>query len=707
MPNSGMAQVDLDRTVWLLEQLTREVGRDLARGELRRSIEESRAAWTSGDEGHWWKPILEAADGQGLRCRLADCGLDQLLQVADEGACVVVETRQHGLAILEFKRGRYRLLLPGKTLRIDRNTAQEVLRPSESQSYRCLIVVEQEAVSHGGEPTPLQRLIRLFRPDLGDIWTVLIYAMVSGLLALATPLAVEALVNTVAFGRFFQPVIILSIMLLAFLSFAGALKALQTFVVEILQQRLFARVAGDLAYRLPRTPIAALDGSSGRELVNRFLEVVLVQKITAQLLLEGVSIILGMLIGMAVLAFYHPFLLGFDLVLLALLGFTVFTLGRGAVETSIKESKQKYHMLAWLEELGGCLVAFRHGGAQDLVLERTDKLAHKYLEARKKHFRILMRQILFALGVQAVASTVLLGLGGWLVINQQLSLGQLVAAELIVGTIVGGFAKLGKHLEGYYDLMASMDKLGALFDLPIEEQTGLLSFEGEHPAEVDVNHVSYHHDEDGPTLQEVNLHLEAGARVALVGPSGSGKSILLDLIFGIRRPTGGHLMINGVDPRDFRPDVLRRHIALVREIEAFEGTVAENVHLGRPEISSTMVRRALEDVGLLDDILHLHDGIHSELGPHGSPLTTNQLRRLMLARAIVGQPRLLLVDGLLDALPDHVGRDLLALITRSDQPWTLLLVSGHDNLKAGLRLLDMSRISGFDTAPNEETHHVG
>jgi ABC-type bacteriocin/lantibiotic exporter with double-glycine peptidase domain len=94
----------------------------------------------------------------------------------------------------------------------------------------------------------------------------------------------------------------------------------------------------------------------------------------------------------------------------------------------------------------------RYEGSAQFALERADHLIFDYLTARASHFRILMRQIVFALGMQAVASTVLLGLGGWLVISAQLTLGQLVAAELIVAVIVGSFAKLGKHMESFYDV---------------------------------------------------------------------------------------------------------------------------------------------------------------------------------------------------------------------------------------------------------------
>ncbi|MCA9067278.1 MAG: ABC transporter ATP-binding protein, partial [Planctomycetaceae bacterium] len=520
----------------------------------------------------------------------------------------------------------------------------------------------------------------ILSPEWPDIWIVIVFAFVVGLLTLASPIAVESLVNTVAFGRFWQPVVVLAIILFTFLGFSAAIRALQTYVVELVQQRLFARVASDLSYRLPRTRIEKTEQHFMPELVNRFFDVVTVQKVSAQLLLDGVALALSTVIGMTVLAFYHPWLFGFDMFLLASLTFLIMVLGRGAIQSAIKESKTKYSMASWLEDVARCPVTFRSDGGIDFAMERADHLISDYLSARQKHFRVLMRQILFALGLQAVASTVLLGLGGWLVISGELTLGQLVAAELIVTVIVGGFAKLGKHLESVYDLLASIDKLGGLFDLPRERDDGLLVLSENSPLAVDVQNVSYRRATGQSALPTLSFHVPAGGSLSLVGPSGSGKSTMLDLLFALRNPTSGHLMIGGFDPGDIRPDFLRQRVTLVRGLEVFQGTIAENVHLHRPEVSAKQVRDALEQVGLLEAVLLLDDSLETTLHSDGAPLSENQTRLLSLARAIAGQPRLLLVDGVLDALSDEELSPLLNHLTHPDSPWTLILATGREEI---------------------------
>ncbi|RPI77366.1 MAG: ABC transporter ATP-binding protein, partial [Planctomycetaceae bacterium] len=363
-----------------------------------------------------------------------------------------------------------------------------------------------------------------------------------------------------------------------------------------------------------------------------------------------------------------------DLILLALVAFSIWVLGRGAVSTSILESKKKYAMAAWLQDLASCDHAFRYAAAADFALDRADQLTYDYLDARRQHFRVLIRQVVFTLFLQAIARA-----GGGRVGQGQVTLGQLVAAELIVAVIVGAFAKLGKHIESFYDLLASVDKLGGLFDLPMDRQEGLLSLPNDGPAAVDVDRLTYH-NEHGGGLASLSFRVAPGDRVAITGESGVGKSTLLNLISGRIEPSSGRVAIDGIDPYDVRPTVLQQHIVTVERPEVFTGTIAENVHLGRPDVSVQDVRRALNQVGLFDTAVLLEDGLETPLTRSGAPLTESQLRRLTLARALVAEPRLLIVDGLLDAFPDDEAVALASELCARGQPWTLILVTGREAL---------------------------
>jgi len=675
---------------WILEQLTLQLP-DVEMAAGRRAWHEAESAWPGEEQRLWWKWLSEAAASIGMQTKTIDCTTQEAVSLVRNGAQIVTWKEDHGVgswlsarATASHRIELQRTSNTGSTHTVRLRQVRKALRSFENEGRIRCVVIRGDLSSNVQETRglkPFARLQALLKPEWSDIWIVMVFAFIVGLLTLATPIAVEALVNTVAFGRFVQPIFVLALILLTFLSFSAALRGLQTYVVELVQRRLFARVAGDLAFRLPRAQTEATDGVYLPELTNRFFDIVTVQKVAASLLLDGIGLILSAVIGMAVLAFYHPWLLGFDVVMMALIAFIIFVLGRGAVASAIKESKNKYYMAAWLEDIARCPTTFRTSGGTDLALERTDRLVHEYLEARKKHFRILMRQILFALGLQAVASTALLGIGGWLVVDGQLTLGQLVAAELIVTVIVRAFAKIGKHMESFYDLLAAVDKLGALFDLPTEKHDGIMEINAEGPARLEVGAIEHRKAADRKHLHKaVTFEAGAGGSVAALGTSGSGKSTLLDLIYGPRAPTSGHVTIDGFDPQDLRSDVLRSNVSLVRRGEIFHGTLEENIHLHRATVTSADVRYALEQVGLYDQVLRLPDGFDTKLDADGVPLSGTQVDLLCLARAIAGRPRLLLVDGLLDALSDEELEVVMDSLLRRDRPWSLVIATGRKSL---------------------------
>ncbi len=669
------------------------------RNAAKRTFVEVTRAWPGECRRLWWKWFAEASSSLGLRSKILDCTVEDACALVGDGAQIVCyredETSETSewLAVLGASRKRFQLVRvidqPVTKMHTSRGLRKALSQFAVDGHIRCLVMQPSESASLSGSSgmtgesvSPWERLWQLLRPESSDIWIVMVFSFVVSLLMLATPIAVEALVNTVAFGRFMQPIVVLAIILLTFLGFQGAIRALQTYVVEIIQRRLFARVAGDLSFRLPRTKVEASDDKYLPEVVNRFLDVVTVQKVAAQLLLDGLGLILGTTIGMAVLAFYHPWLLGFDLFLVASIAVIIFLLGRGAVSSAVKESKHKYRMVGWLEDIARCPISFRSDGGADFALERGDRLIHEYLSARRKHFRIVMRQVLFALGLQAIASTILLGLGGWLVVSGELTLGQLVAAELIVTVIVGSFAKFGKHMESFYDLLASVDKLGVLFDIPVERQNGMLSIEREAPARVAFNSVSFARPKQTAVFEGFNAQIDRGDRVAILGSVGSGKSTLMDLIYGLRVPTAGHLTIDGFDPRDLRPDVLRDRVALARGAEVFHATVDENIHLHREGITAADVRDVLSGLGLLDAVLRLENGCDTTLTSDGAPLSECQRRLLGIARAAIGRPGLLLIDGMLDSLGDQDLDRCLNYLLREDQPWTLVVTTSREEIAA-------------------------
>jgi putative ABC transport system ATP-binding protein len=537
---------------------------------------------------------------------------------------------------------------------------------------------------HPPHMDPRLRLWRVLLPEWNDIWVISVFATGIGILALSTPITVEALVSILQGGNrdMHANVMLLAIILLACLLVSGMMRAWQNYIVELLQRRIFARVVSDLSERLPRVKSSSLEGYHGPELVNRFFDVLTMQKSVSTLLLDGLSVVIQAIIAMGVLAVWHPFLLTYNITLLFFLIFLIWMLGYGGIRAKIRESYAKYAVAAWLQELIRHPHTFKPSEARAYAGYRADDLIQQYLQARQQSFRILFRQVVFAILMQAFASSILLGLGGWLVIERQLTLGQLVGAELIVSVTVGSFVKLGKSIESFYDLMAATDKLGSLLDLETERQTGEETIRLNRPALIVAERLSFEYPDGRHSFKNINLRIEPGERVALSGPAGSGKSTLIELLDLQLQPTAGAIQIDGVDLRDLSLDAARRRIAYAGPPEIFDGTIFDNVALGRAYVSPTVVRSALARVHLLEEVQRLPQGLGTRLVTGGSPLSRSQADRLMLARAIAGNPGLLLVDNLLDGLEPQLRSEVLAGLIDPQAPWTLLIISANPEVLA-------------------------
>ncbi len=514
--------------------------------------------------------------------------------------------------------------------------------------------------------------------DRSDLAVLFAYIMVTGIFVLAVPLAAQALVNTIAAGFSLQPLIVLTLLVLGGLLFAGVLRLLQLSIVETLQQRVFARVALQLANRLPRVRQQALSEGYAPELVNRFFDVLTIQKTFSKLLLDGVAAALQATVGLILVAFYNPLLLGFALFILASFFFISVGLGFGGLRTSIHESIQKYRVADWLEELARCHASFKMHAGGSFLTDRADALVMDYIAARRSHFVVVFRQAVGNYFFQAVASAGTLGIGGWLVINRQLTLGQLVAAELVVVSVLSAMDKLIKQAEQVYDLLTALDKVGHVTDLPLEREDGAPLPAGTAGARVLCRGVRFSYRPGAEVLAGLDLQLQPGERVSLVGISGAGKSTLAALLCGLEEPSHGAVEINGMEVRSATLPSLRRVVSLVSDDqEIFSGTLEENVRVGRAHVSHEDMRWALEIAQLTDELSLLPYGTKTRLVSGGNNLSHGQAQRLLIARAIVDRPQLLILDEAFTGIDERTKLEILDALYAPEHQWTLIDIS-HD-----------------------------
>jgi putative ABC transport system ATP-binding protein len=534
--------------------------------------------------------------------------------------------------------------------------------------------------SQSGFAEFIHRIKPVFNSEKREIIAIIVYGLLISFLSLIVPVAIQSLVNTIAFGSLTQQLIILSTIVFLVLCFSGALSAVQFLTVEILQRRLFTRFALDVAMRIPRFATRGLRDRFGPEIVNPFLEVAVFHKSISSLLIGGLGLLLQILVSVILLGLYHPWLFAFAIGLIVVILIIFLLFGRGGIETADKECSAKYEVLTWLEDLARMLIVFHSTAGQEFSLRRADQAVMKWLNIRKKHFTILYIQIISSFLVQAAGSALLLGLGGYLVIKQQLTLGQLVAAELVVNAALSGLAKFGKHLESYYDMMAAIKKLEAIRGIPLEsEGSEELPACELTPARLELINLKVFSGPEAkdPILKGINLDLPAGDSVAVFGLWGSGKSVLLDAIYGWIPSYSGAVKIDGYNTKDLTIASIRSRVALVGEPEFFHGTLEDNLCLGRKSVSSKELRELLDRIGLGRRVLSLPDGLQTMVGPQSRFFSFGELLRLSIARALLSKPGLLILDQTLDAFDEESFPAILEVLGDQNRTWSLLVATNQ------------------------------
>jgi ABC-type bacteriocin/lantibiotic exporter with double-glycine peptidase domain len=477
---------------------------------------------------------------------------------------------------------------------------------SEHRKIRGNDVEHEQMMKRAHVWPAIKKIIELERRDL---WFVALYAGVSSVLGLVVPLSSQAIVNSVALGVFSQQLVVLCVVVfVAMLALAG-FAVLERYILDLIQRRLFARSAFDIVYRLPSIQRKALSGTYAPELVNRFFDIITVQKSIGKFILDGVNGVLVLFTGLVLLGLYHPIFLLYDLLFLLFVPVLVFILGRNALTTAVEVSKRKYEAAAWLEDVARSQLAFKVIGATTYAFDKMDDIIGRYVGAKHRHYLVVARQILGSYVFKAMATVGVLALGGSLVIQQQISLGQLVAAEIVIILIIGALEKLIGQFDAYYDLVAALDKLSAISDQPLESIGGdRIAFD--RPITLEMQGVDLRFG-SRTVLRDLDLKIDGGEHVALVGRSGSGKSTIMLLLAGVHLADKGVIRIDGRDSRELDLSTYRRHVGYVfPEDQIFEGTVKDNILLGR-DIGHNDLDWALDMTGLTEDVQMLHDGVNS------------------------------------------------------------------------------------------------
>ena len=523
---------------------------------------------------------------------------------------------------------------------------------------------------------PWKRFINLLRLEKRDIFQIFYYAIFGGIVALSLPLGIQAIINLIQGAQISTSWVVLVIVVTLGVIFSGALQLMQLRIIETIQQRIFTRASFELSYRFPKIKMNELRNYYPPELANRFFDTLTIQKGLSKILIDVPTALLQIIFALILLSFYHPFFIIFGILLLLLIYIVFKFTAQKGLETSLKESKIKYKVAHWIQEVARTVVSFKLSGNTNLAIQKNDALVDQYLKARESHFKILILQFSQMVGFKVVVTASLLLIGGALVLNQEMNIGQFVAAEIIILLVIQSVEKLIIGLESFYDVLTSIEKIGQVVDKELESQ------DGERPMfkdglTIELDNVSYRvADRKKPILKDVSLVLHPKSRILIKGESGAGKSSLLRLLSGIIEPTEGNIYINNLSLNSLHLNHYRSQLGLSLSDETpFEGTIKDNLVFGDKEIDDSIIYKVLDIVGLNQFIKEQPYGLETIIYPEGKQMSFTIAKKILLARAIIKQPKVLILEDPLDQFNLQETKDIIKYLTAPDKPWALIVVS--------------------------------
>jgi ABC-type bacteriocin/lantibiotic exporter with double-glycine peptidase domain len=547
-------------------------------------------------------------------------------------------------------------LLSFHSLSNEFNIQSPVEKNSDSGDIFCLAPIElismfgddvvEDYMGEKRDFTPLKRFWKFVTTERKNVFYIYVYALIIGIINLSLPLGIQAIIGRISGGLLFDGVVVLIVFVILGILIVGGLQLMQIYLVEILQRRIFTKAAFEFAFRIPRIKTEALKNVYSPELINRFFDVITLQKGFAKVLLDLTTAVLQIVFGLILLSLYHSSFIIFGLIMLIIVIFIFRLTGPKGLETSLKESKYKYNLVAWLEELARTRNTFKLAGFTSMPMDKTDKFVDRYLSARKSHFKVLLNQFVTITVFKLFVTGGTLIIGCLLVVNREITLGQFVASEIVIIIIMGAVEKIILNMDTIYDVLTAVEKVAQLTDLPLQTTSGIsiskLSSQNGITLQLDKLRFKFP-ESDSELLKDISFTINPGENLCISGVNGSGKSTLCSIISGIQSNYKGSILLNGIPYINIRNSDLHELINgnLVQE-EIFGGTIDDNIRLGNPSIRQQTAIESIQRAGLTDFINRMPNGLYTQLLPAGQGLSSSERRKLQLARCFATKPKLML-----------------------------------------------------------------
>ncbi len=527
--------------------------------------------------------------------------------------------------------------------------------------------------------TTLRKFLDILKHEKDEIYSIYFYSILSGLVQLSLPLGIQSIISFVLGGAISTSLVLLIMLVILGVFIAGLLQVNQMRLIEKIQQQLFVRYSFQYAYSIPNFNLKDVDNYYLPELVNRFFDTISLQKSISKLLLDIPAATIQILFGLILLSFYHPVFILFGLSLIIVLYLILRVSGNRGLQTSMEESDFKYKMLGYLEELARVITSFKFSRNNSLHLDKTDEYVSGYLKARTAHFKILLFQYWTLIVFKVLITSAMLIVGAYLLIDQQINIGQFIAAEIVILLVINSVEKLIINLDKVYDVMTSVEKITKVTEKPLENN-GQRILDTQKGISIAAQNLTFGYDDKRPVLSDISFEIPAGTKVAIQGKFGAGKSTLLKLLSGAYPDFEGSLLLNNAPIAEYDLNSIRQNTGIMLHFqELFEGTLEENITMGEQDIPFEQLEELSEVVGLKDFILANKSGYKLRLQPMGQHLSARIIKKILLMRALVNKPKLLLLEEPWLGLEEQYAIQIKDYLLNDLHTSTLLVVTSDED----------------------------